>query len=316
MSNKRDHGGGLDAAIEAYGGARSDWLDLSTGINPTPYPIPEIPKHFWTDLPDSSAQNALLTAARDFWAVPESAEILATSGVSQLIAMLPSLQSAGHVEIIAPTYNEHAAAFRANNWTVGPTGNARVIVHPNNPDGHLHKLTIKDIEQTDLTIIDESFCDVTPDETLIEFAKLPNVIILKGLGKFWGLAGLRLGFAIASPTLIQKMRDRIGPWAVSGPAQYIGHKALRDLEWAKTTRRTLSANSAQLDDIMVKNNATLIGGTDLFRLYQVENAVEFQEKLAKKNVWSRVFPYSTTWLRLGLPGTNAQWNHLLAALET
>lgn len=316
MTQKRDHGGGLDAAIAIFGGDRSDWLDLSTGINPVSYPIPNIPNYFWQDLPDSAAQEALLTAARDFWGVPKEAEIIAASGVSQLIAMMPSLQPAGTAKIISPTYNEHAAAFRANDWIVGTTGDTQVIVHPNNPDGRLCELTPADISKTDLTIIDESFCEVTPNKTLIELSKLPNVVILKGLGKFWGLAGLRLGFAVASPELVQKIRDRIGPWAVSGPAQFVGHQALSDLDWANKTRKTLSKNAAKLDQIMEQNNATIVGGTDLFRLYQVEDAISFQQKLARKNVWSRVFPYSTTWLRLGLPGTNAQWKHLLAALET
>lgn len=315
MSNQRDHGGGLDAAIQQFGGTRRDWLDLSTGINPIAYPIPEIPAHFWQSLPDSKAQSNVLNAARAFWQVPETANIIAASGVSQLIAMIPSLLPTGRVEIIAPTYNEHAAAFRADGWHVGDTGNVRVIVHPNNPDGRLHNVRDQDIENADLIIIDESFCDVTPDHSLIELATLPNVLVLKGLGKFWGLAGLRLGFAIGTPDLVNRITEKIGPWAISGPAQHIGHSALSDKDWANQTRARLSHDSARLDQLMISSGAGLVGGTDLFRLYDVGDASKIQNKLAKRFVWTRIFPYSNNWIRLGLPGTKAQWTQLSNALE-
>lgn len=315
MPNTRDHGGGLDDAILKYGGNRTNWLDLSTGINPIPYPIPKVPNHFWHSLPDSQAQSALLSAARKFWKVPNGANIIASSGVSQLIAMLPSLLPVNCVEIIGPTYNEHAAAFQSSGWTVGQTGSVRVIVHPNNPDGNQHVISKQDAKNTDLMIIDESFCDVTPDETLINLTDQNNVIVLKGLGKFWGLAGLRLGFAVAAPELIKKITDRVGPWAISGPAQFIGQAALTDNSWIIKTRSRLRENSLRLDNLMIEYGNKPLGGTDLFRLYEVKNATKIQNTLAKKFIWTRIFPYSRNWLRLGIPGTEAQWAQLINALE-
>jgi len=315
MPNTRDHGGGLDDAILKYGGNRTNWLDLSTGINPIPYPIPKVPNHFWHSLPDSQAQSALLSAARKFWKVPNGANIIASSGVSQLIAMLPSLLPVNCVEIIGPTYNEHAAAFQSSGWTVGQTGSVRVIVHPNNPDGNQHVISKQDAKNTDLMIIDESFCDVTPDETLINLTDQNNVIVLKGLGKFWGLAGLRLGFAVAAPELIKKITDRVGPWAISGPAQFIGQAALTDNSWIIKTRSRLREDSLRLDNLMIEYGNKPLGGTDLFRLYEVKNATKTQNTLAKKFIWTRIFPYSTNWLRLGIPGTEAQWTQLINALE-
>lgn len=315
MPNTRDHGGGLDDAILKYGGNRTNWLDLSTGINPIPYPIPKVPNHFWHSLPDSQAQSALLSAARKFWKVPNGANIIASSGVSQLIAMLPSLLPVNCVEIIGPTYNEHAAAFQSSGWTVGQTGSVRVIVHPNNPDGNQHVISKQDAKNTDLMIIDESFCDVTPDETLINLTDQNNVIVLKGLGKFWGLAGLRLGFAVAAPGLIKKITDRVGPWAISGPAQFIGQAALTDNSWIIKTRSRLREDSLRLDNLMIEYGNKPLGGTDLFRLYEVKNATKIQNTLAKKFIWTRIFPYSRNWLRLGIPGTEAQWAQLINALE-
>ncbi|MCP5074744.1 MAG: pyridoxal phosphate-dependent class II aminotransferase [Rhodobacteraceae bacterium] len=311
----RDHGGGLDAAVARFGGQRSDWLDLSTGINPVPYPVPEIPKNFWTALPDSSAQQALSTAVRSFWRVPDNAELLAASGVSALIAQLPRLAAAGTVGITNPTYNEHEASFQSHGWTKKDRGVANVYVHPNNPDGRLFERTeVKNQHQT-LSIIDESFCDTCPENSLIQLAEKPGVIVLKGLGKFWGLAGLRLGFAIAQPDTINRLADMLGPWAISGPAQYIGTTALSDHNWATKTRQRLATDAAKLDKIICGTGAQVSGGTALFRLYDVGNAGKVQKMLAERQIWSRIFPYSENLLRLGLPAGRNNWNRLESAVK-
>lgn len=311
LANTRDHGGGLDAARKTYGGTRADWLDLSTGINPVPYPIGDIPAEAWTALPDKGAQEALTAAARTFWNVPEGAAILATHGASAPIAAIPALMPAGRVDIPTPTYNEHAAAFVAQGWTLTEdTPDARVLVHPNNPTGKLWDETEL---RAPLTVIDESFCDVTPDASLIHTAPQKGRIILKSFGKFWGLAGLRLGFAIAAPDIISRLNDLTGPWAVSGPALHIGAQALSDTAWAEATRARLAADTARLDTLMTVKGAALVGGTTLFRLYEVDDAAAWQDRLAQNHVWSRIFPYSKTYLRLGLPAPD-RWAQLEAAL--
>ena len=310
-ANTRDHGGGLDAARQRFGGARSDWLDLSTGINPVPYPIGDIPTEAWTALPDKGAQEALTGAARTFWNVPEGAAILATHGASAPIAAIPALIPAGRVDIPTPTYNEHAAAFVAQGWEITQDGpDARVLVHPNNPTG---KLWTKSDLTAPLTVIDESFCDVTPSDSLIHIAPQKGRIILKSFGKFWGLAGLRLGFAIAAPDMVARLNDLTGPWAVSGPALHIGTQALSDTAWAEATRARLATDTARLDSLMTAKGATLVDGTTLFRLYEVDNAAIWQDRLAQNHVWSRIFPYSKTYLRLGLPAPD-RWDQLEDAL--
>ncbi|GAA5080576.1 threonine-phosphate decarboxylase CobD [Roseibacterium beibuensis] len=309
----RDHGGGIDAAAAHYGGARADWLDLSTGINPVPYPIGHIPEHAWTALPDQAALDRLLAAARSFWDVPEGAGIVAANGASALIVQMPRLAERGRVSIPGPTYNEHAAAFRAAGWDVGESNaKARVVVHPNNPDGRLWS----DAELTgaDLTVIDESFCDTCPEESHIDRATEPGVVVLKSFGKFWGLAGLRLGFAIARPETCARLSEALGPWSVSGPALQIGAVALGDRAWAEMTRVRLARDAARLDAMLEAKGATLIGGTSLFRTYAVPDAAAWQDKLAQAQIWTRVFPYSGTWLRLGLPGGEDDWHRLWRAL--
>jgi cobalamin biosynthesis protein CobC len=311
-STKRDHGGGLDAAIAQHGGTRSEWIDLSTGINPVPYPVSGLLPHDWTALPDQAAHDALIQAARSFWSVPDDAAILPAPGASALIARTPFLSAAGRVQIQTPTYNEHAAAFDAQGWHVTATApaTARVLVHPNNPDGYQWQAS--DITAP-LTIIDESFCDITPDATLIRHAATPGVVVLKSFGKFWGLAGLRLGFAIAPPDSIAKLSTSLGPWPVSGPALRVGAKALQDTQWAAQTRLRLGLDRSRLDDLMTGHGASLCGGTDLFRLYAVDNAKHWQSRLAKHKIWTRIFPWSDTHLRLGLP-TGDGWDQLETAL--
>ncbi|NBE06859.1 threonine-phosphate decarboxylase CobD [Paragemmobacter ruber] len=308
-----DHGGGIDAACARWGGSRADWLDLSTGINPRPYPIPSLPADAWTALPDRAAFAALEQAARRFWHVPDKAALIAAPGASALIARIPALLPPARVAIPAPTYNEHARAFRACGWAVTDDAtddatDARVIVHPNNPDGRLHPAPA-----TSFAVIDESFCDVTPDATHMAQATRPGTLILKSFGKFWGLAGARLGFAIGDPALIDRLKPMIGPWAVPGPTLAIATAALNDPAWAAATRSRLAADAQRLDTLLATAGATPLGGTTLFRLYDTPDAALWQDRLARHRILSRMFPYSTRWLRLGLPD-GAGWNRLEQAL--
>ena len=309
----RDHGGNLDAAIRRFGGDRGGWIDLSTGINPVPYPVGDVSADAWTALPDAGAQQRLLDAARAFWPVPDGADILAVPGASAAIAQIPRLAPAGRVCIPGPTYNEHAAGFSAAGWTVTDdpaNATAHVHVHPNNPDGRLWS---RQDGGHGLRVIDESFCDVTPDRTLIGAAADPGTLVLKSFGKFWGLAGLRLGFVIGEPALLAQFARMLGPWPVSGPALEIGARALGDAAWADATRRRLAADAARLDGLMLPAGAQSVGGTDLFRLYDVADASDWQSRLGAEHIWSRVFPYNPRWLRLGLPAPEG-WARLERAL--
>ncbi len=311
MTKDRDHGGGIDAAIAQYGGTRAGWLDLSTGINPVPYPMPRLPADAWTALPDKAAFAALYDRARTFWQVPEGAAMIAATGASAIIAAIPRVLPQGAVYIPGPTYNEHGAAFRAAGWDmVDAPQHAMVAVHPNNPDGYIWSLPQLDARYR---IIDESFCDVMPEASLIAEAARPGTVVLKSFGKFWGMAGMRLGFAIGDPQLIERLADLLGPWQVSGPALSIGAEALADPQWADETRARLAADATRMDRLMTESGASLVGGTPLFRLFAVADAKALQDRMAQHHVWTRTFPYNRQWLRLGLPAPD-RWDQLEAAL--
>ena len=322
--NGRDHGGGVDAAAARWGGRREDWLDLSTGINPVPYPIGEVSYQAWTALPDRGAMERLERAARTFWNVPDEAGLVAAPGASAIIARMPGiLDGAPEAYIPGPTYNEWSASFMQADWSVSdqePGANVEVRVHPNNPDGGLAPAPTRAfLDDRDPgvgrshAIYDESFCDTDPTVSFVRHAGHPRVFIVKSFGKFWGLAGVRLGFLIGPGDAIERMRDMLGPWAVSGPALEIGARALEDLSWAEKTRARLTADYQRLDRLMDKAGAGKGRGTPLFRLYNVDDAEAWQDRLARARIWSRVFPYDRHMLRLGLPGPK-DWDRLEAAL--
>lgn len=308
----RDHGGGVDAAVARWGGTRDGWLDLSTGINPVPYPVGEISALAWNSLPDTGAMERLISAARSFWNVPEECAILPANGASALISRLPEITGRG-AYIPAPTYNEYKAAFEgADKLGDGSEASGtHIYVHPNNPDGKLWSAAVA--EGHALTVIDESFCDVCPEQSHVKLAANEGVVVLKSFGKFWGLAGLRLGFMIGRPELIAEMKKLQEPWSVNGPALEIGARALTDHKWANATRARLAQGADRLDNLMTGKGAKVVGGTTLFRLYEVDDAAAWQDKLAQGHVWSRIFPYSKTWIRLGLPAPDG-WEQLEAAL--
>lgn len=306
MSSARDHGGRIDDACAKYGGTRDQWLDLSTGINPVTYPLAQVPSSAWAELPDRAAFEAIGKAARRFWSVPSCAGVLPAPGASSLIAQMPYLTSIDGVRVAEPTYNEHRAAFDAAG--IGAGDDAQVVVHPNNPDGRIWTADEVMARHRKLTVIDESFCDVAPELSLIKLSAEPGVIVLKSFGKFWGLAGMRLGFAIGDPNLMERLRVRLGPWQVSGPALSIGARALTDTAWAAQTRVRLQADCERLDAAF---GLDLVGGCLLFRTYSAP--ANLAEHLARHRILVRRFPYAQDWIRVGLPSPE-RWTQLEAAL--
>lgn len=318
----REHGGNLDLAQQRFGGRAEDWIDLSTGINRLPYSVGEIAAHHWQALPSRSEIEALHQAARDAYGT--GAPIVATGGAQAVIQMLPQLAPRGRARILAPTYNEYAAVLSAAGWEVGEVraldalagANLAIVVNPNNPDGRRYspKDLLALLPCVGHLVIDESFVDALPELSLASEAAQPGLLILRSFGKFYGLAGLRLGFAIGNADDISNLATVSGPWPISGAAIAIGCRALRDDAWAKATSARLARDCVRLDDMAQSQGWRLVGGAPLFRLYETPDARAAQEKLARGQIWSRVFAQNPTWLRLGLPGVDAEWSRLAEVL--
>jgi cobalamin biosynthetic protein CobC len=319
----REHGGNLDVAQQRFGGRLEDWIDLSTGINRLPYPVIDVEPRQWSALPSRSEIESLHEAARQAYAT--DAPIVAMGGAQAAIQSLPQLASRGRARILAPTYNEYAAALSASGWDVTEVtdlaalagADLAVVVNPNNPDGIRHdpKELLALMPRVGRLVIDESFADGVPGLSLVPEAGRPGLLILRSFGKFYGLAGLRLGFAIGGEQEIAALAAMAGPWPVSGAAIAIGRRALRDDAWAQATSTRLARDSLRLDEQVGSQDWTLVGGTPLFRLYETGDALAAQQKLARRQIWSRVFAQRPGWLRLGLPGSETEWSRVAAALS-
>lgn len=314
----RDHGGNLDWAKARFGG--TDWIDLSTGINRVPYPVPTLSAAAFAALPTKAAMTDLLAVASEAYGT--SAPMVALAGAQAAIQMVPMLRPSGLARVVSPTYNEHAATLRACGWTVEEVAglealagaDVAIVVNPNNPDGRHWRRSelLALLGKVGLLVVDESFADPMPGESLAADAGREGLLVLRSFGKFYGLAGLRLGFALGATSDVARLGDLAGPWPVSGVAIEIGAMALADSDWAANTRQRLIEEADQLDHICTNFGWQALGGTPLFRLYYTPDAAAAQAFLARAGIWSRIFPYSASWIRLGLPGGQAEWARVSA----
>jgi cobalamin biosynthesis protein CobC len=317
----REHGGNLDLAQQRFGGRAEDWIDLSTGINRLPYPVGEVSSRAWSALPSRAEIEALHQAARH--AYRTSAAVVALGGAQAAIQLLPQLAPPGQARILAPTYNEYGGVLSAAGWEVEQVGaldalagaDLAIVVNPNNPDGRCHTPNelLALLPRVGRLVVDESFADGSPQLSLASEDR-PGLLILRSFGKFYGLAGLRLGFALGHSSDIARLASMLGPWPVSGAAIAIGYRALRDDAWAEATSARLARDCVRLDGMVQSQGWTLVGGTPLFRLYRTPDALAAQDKLARSQIWSRVFAREPAWLRLGLPGGESEWTRLAGAL--
>ena len=312
------HGGRLGAARTAWPDAPTPWLDLSTGINPCPYPLPAFAPEAWSRLPDPSALAALEQSAGKAFGVEDPARVVAAAGSEALIRLLPRLLGDGRVAIAEPTYGGHADAWRAAGAVVTPDARTRVVVNPNNPDGRTFTSDqILALPGAPL-IVDEAFIDAEPALSVASLAGAPGherLIVLRSFGKFHGLAGVRLGFLIAEPGLAAQVRAAVGDWPISGPALSVGLAAYADADWARHTRLRLAEDAAKLDALLRLAGFEGVGGTTLFRLTRAADAPRRFETLARLGILTRPFAWDETLIRFGLPGAPAEWLRLILALE-
>lgn len=332
------HGGDLTEAMARHGGAPEDWLDLSTGINPRPWSIAKLGEatsraSLWQQLPSRQDEAALLRAARTAYDVPDGIDIVAAPGTQALIQWLPRLAPIGTVGIVGPTYAEHAQAWiKAGREVIDlAAGDLQaaalrdevrhvVVVNPNNPDGRWidHAVMAHIARQLAARggwlVVDEAFVDVEPQRSVAALCAEMPVVILRSFGKFYGLAGVRLGFALAMPSIAQLIADAQGPWACSGPALATGAAALSDLTWAAQTRLELAASAAAFDAALTKAGLTVLGGTALYRLVRHADACALHNALAQRHIWCRRFDWRDDLLRFGLPPDQAALDRLAAAL--
>lgn len=295
------HGGDLTRAIAHWGGKRSDWLDCSASIASHAYPLPDVPAAVWHDLPHADAE--LLAAASSYYGCRL---LIAVPGSQAAIRILPTLRRACCVGIVSPTYAEHAWQWRQAGHAVReiapnvvdahlPDLDVLIIVNPNNPTGmHWPRATLLNWQATlarhgGWLIVDEAFADALPQESLVADAGLPGLIVLRSIGKFFGLAGLRLGFVAAENTLLVRLAAELGPWAISGPAQWAGTLALQNFGWHENQRQRLADDARWLATTLAGFGLEPAASLPLLCWCPTTQAPEWQNALAGQRIWCRRF---------------------------
>lgn len=323
------HGGDLAAAEAAFGQPRHGWLDLSTGVNPHPYPLKPFPPATLSRLPDPEDLKDLLDVARRAYGWSKETPVAAGPGAQSMIQLLPYLRVRGPVLVIGRTYGEHAYSWaRAGHqvkeaWSLvhAADANVVVVVNPDNPTGRtfepddLLKLAEELAGRGGLLVVDESFADVSQETSLAGRVAPAGMVVLRSFGKFYGLPGLRLGFAAGDEEMISELAGELGPWPVSGPALFAGRTALADDGWAAEMRLQLAVDALRLESLLQAAGFDQIRGCDLFRLVRHPRASQIHRKLARAGVWTRAFDERPDQLRFGLPGGDEGFARLDRALQ-
>ncbi|MCW9088958.1 MAG: threonine-phosphate decarboxylase CobD [Gammaproteobacteria bacterium] len=319
------HGGRLREAACRYAIPLDAWLDLSTGINPLGWPVPMLSADCWQRLPEED--DGLELAATTYYG---SGELLPVAGSQAAIQALPRLRVAARVGMLWPSYVEHAAAWRAAGHEVVelradaiermlPQLDVLLLVNPNNPTGERFTLAQLLAWRQALSarggwlVVDEAFVDATPERSLAHHAGEEGLVVLRSLGKFFGLAGVRVGFVFAWPGLRQRLAALLGPWSVSGPSREVARLALADIPWQATNRACLQRDSERLHILLASHGLTPAGGTALFCYCQSEAAAGLHEALARQGILTRLF-HDPAALRFGLPGSDEEWQRLACGL--
>ncbi len=323
------HGGALDAMRRLFPDAPQPWVDLSTGINPWPWPARESHFEGLHRLPTNEDYERCIAAmAAAFGSRKQS--ILAAPGSELLIRLLPGVIAQRRVAILAPSYGDHARVWRAAGCEVVETpdplaeadsADAVVICNPNNPDGRRFEPDEVEAAHRRLNerggwlVIDEAFADLEPDLSRAQQGGADRLLVLRSIGKFYGLAGLRLGALLASVEVLERMQALLGVWSVSTPALAIGAAAYSDRAWQTATRRRLAEARRRLDELLQEGQCRVVGGTDLFRYVEVADAHALWQQLARRGIYVRRFPWSPRHLRIGLPGNADEARRLKKALS-
>ncbi|MFD1694097.1 threonine-phosphate decarboxylase CobD [Roseibium aestuarii] len=329
------HGGDLGEAIAQFGGTPDSWLDLSTGINPHPYPVEGILKpDDWTRLPSEAALRSLRQAARKAYSIPRSQALAVTPGTQVIISLLPDALPLGPLHLLGPTYSSHSQNWNqagrevheALSWHDLLAAMKRLpghvlLVNPNNPDGRSFKpqaliaLAEHLAQSGHYLIVDEAFADCVPQVSVLpHLENQHNILVLRSFGKFFGLAGVRLGFLVGPDKICGALTLTLDTWAVNGPALAIGARALGDTAWQATTRERLHHDMKRLTLTLEHGGLSLLGHVPLFALFEHPRAHQLHAALARRGIWTRRFDHTPNWLRFGLPPKTADLNRLSTSL--
>lgn len=321
-----EHGGQLRRAAQRYGRPLEEWLDLSTGVNPRGWRDTETLDAAWAHLPEEC--DGLAEAAQEYYGSPAALPI---AGSQAAILNVPRMRKACRVGVLAPAYFEHALRWQEAGHEVisltpaqceaaATTLDVLVLLNPNNPTGYRfarnellrwHALLAC---RGGWLIVDEAFADARGEDSLAAMSERGGLVLLRSLGKFFGLPGARVGFVLAAPSFLKSLAERLGPWTVSGPSRVVAGRALQDRAWQAATRARLRADGARLAALLEGQSHPPAGGCELFQWCASSQAPAIHESLARTGILTRLFE-SPPGIRFGLPGSEAEWQRLENALR-
>lgn len=331
-----EHGGRLLSAAREFGIAPADWLDLSAALNPEPYPVPPVPPSIWLRLPED--EDDLLVSAAAYYGTTHFLPLPGSQAAIQWLPVLLKeqfskeqlLKDKLRVGYVAPTYNEHPHAWQKVGHTLVPliakdidhhldALDVLVLVNPNNPTGEMYSsIALKRwhaalSDRGGCLIVDEAFIDASPEHSLLSMAGAKGLVILRSLGKFFGLAGARVGFLFGESTLLEKMRECLGPWPICHPSRFVASAALANTVWQAQQRHRLLHQSARLSALLSSLGFYPSGGTALFQWVQTDQAKLLYNTLAAQGILVRYYE-ETSSVRFGLPASECDWQRLQCAL--
>jgi cobalamin biosynthetic protein CobC len=322
-----EHGGNLFKASQKYNLKQQDWLDLSTGINPNGWAVPvSLPAKIWSHLPIEN--DGLLEAAQAYY---DCDDLLAVAGSQAAIQALPRLRKYSRVGILAPAYAEHGHAWRQAGHVVVeldssaindalPELDVLVIINPNNPTAEQFSPSQLLLWHQQLAhnggwlLVDEAFIDCTPEYSLVDNQPLEGLIILRSIGKFFGLAGLRIGFVFATAELLDELAELLGPWPIAQASRYITKLALTDTDWQQQQRQVLPQSGQRLNALLTRYNLSPTAGCALFQWVRTTRAEQWYQLFAQQGIFTRLFKQPAS-LRFGLPESESDWQRLTQTLE-
>ena len=331
----RAHGGKIGAARVLFPESPHAWIDLSTGISPWAWPYESLlDRATLTRLPDPEALAALEAAASAYFGVHDAARVIALPGTDIGLRLLGPLFPQASVAVARPGYSGHVAAWvdwrelrarpvkRIGDGELAEAAREHdviVLANPGTPDGrtlareHLLQIGRMLASRDGVLIVDEAYVDADP---ALSLCGEPDLILFRSFGKFFGLPGLRLGFVVVPADQVRRFRHAMGDWPLNGPAIAVGTAAYLDTRGQEMQRERVRRAAARLDEMLQRAGLTIEGGTPLFRLARCANADALFRHLASRAILTRPFEDDSGLLRIGLPGDEAQWDRLAAALKT
>ncbi|MEL0638039.1 aminotransferase class I/II-fold pyridoxal phosphate-dependent enzyme [Marinomonas sp. TI.3.20] len=318
------HGGDLAYWQRKVGAQALNWLDLSSACNREPWPVPAMDPALWNELPD---QAMLMAQAERYYGVRPSA---IGAGSQHIIESLPALlaEKLPHKKVMVPHigYQEHAFAWQKWGYEIGyyhtidelleQTWQVAVVIQPNNPTGHLYRLDdlqavlAKAESMNAYLVVDEAFIDPISEQSFLQgndFSVWPDsLFVMRSVGKFFGLAGARVGFAFCSVHWQVALKNLMGPWPVATPSLYLVGAAFDDVAWQAQARQHLAQRrEVFVNRVMPKFN-TIFDSQDslvspLFITWQLESSAYAQhvfEMLHTVGIHTRL---GDGWIRVALP---------------